>query len=171
MKLPERRSKLPDQTLNINALMDVLTVLLFFLIKSFTVTSQSITIPDNVRMPSSIVKDEEIEDGMNVTLSHDQLILNNNVILKLRNGEFSAQDIGSDGRTITNLKTLLQKEFKKKQDVLKKAANSDETPAGKITIVSDKRLKFKTLKYLLHTASSSGYSDYQFVIMTEDDGA
>lgn len=162
-----KKVKLPVFSMNITSLMDVLTVLLFFLVKSFSVSTTSVQIPEDMRLPSSVSEDK-FEEGISVVLSKDVLMFDNQVIAKLENGRFRSSDIGSDQRTIVPLKKILEKEYSKRSGIMKSADNAAVLPPGKIIIQSDKRLTFGTLKYLLHTASHTNYNDMQFVVMNED---
>lgn len=158
-----KKVNLPELNVNITALLDVLTVLLFFLVKSFTTSSISIVPPENLRLPASIVK-EDVEESMNVILAQDKLIVGDQSLLNLKNGNFDPKDIGGDERTILKLKEFLDKEYEKKTRIFRNAGDLELLPPGKITIISDKRLKFSAVKKLLFTAAQSGYTDYQFVV-------
>ncbi len=158
-----KKINLPELNVNITALLDVLTVLLFFLVKSFTTSSVSTVPPEDLRLPASIIQDE-VEESMTVILSRDQLIVQDKLVATLNKGSFKATDIGSDERTITKLKEILDGEYTKRSRIFKNAGNLDFLPPGKITITSDKRLQFGAIKHLLYTAAQSGYTDYQFVV-------
>lgn len=164
--IKKRHRHLPEQNLNITSLMDVLSVLLFFLIKSFSMTASQIDIPDGIRVPAA-VSQEQMEEGIAVSLSKDSLIFQGQVIAKLNNGRFNPSDIGSDRRTIVPLQAILDKENKKRMAIFKNAGSLSMLPPGKIIVQSDKNLTYGTMKYLLHTASYANYNDFQFVV--EDD--
>ncbi len=163
----KRRMEIADANVNITALMDVLVVLLFFLIKSFSVSASQIIPPPGMRLPASEVKIPAAESVL-VSLSKKELRVNNKIIARLASGRYRAEDIGDDGRTILPLQTFLMKEIKKRNAIYEGAGDLSFLPPAKILIQADKRLSFKTMKYLLHTASVSGYGDYQFVILNKD---
>jgi hypothetical protein len=132
-------------------------------VKSFTTSSISIVPPENLRLPASIEK-EDVEESMNVILAQNKLIVGDKTLVGLEKGNFMSNDIGDDQRTILKLKEFLDKEYEKKTRIFKNAGDLELLPPGKITIISDKRLKFSAVKKLLFTAAQSGYTDYQFVV-------
>lgn len=188
MALKKRRVKrhLLVMGLNITSLIDVLTVLIFFLVKSMTVTSVVISPPPDLKIPKT-VSDTPIEDSVSISISNNELRLNNEVVLKLENGYVEKKLLDTDQRTIKPLKELLEKEYSKKYQPLEGATTSanpkkgERLPAsnnptqsakndppekfqGKIIIQADKDLPFHSIQYLLHTAAVSGFTDYQFVV-------
>jgi len=160
-------AKLPEVSINITSLMDVLTVLLFFLVKSFSVTSASVDLPKDVRLPAS-VSDDQFEEGVTVALSKEALYFHNKPIIKLSNGHFKSDDLAGDRKTLIALKDILDRENAKRKSVFQGAGDLSFLPPGKIVIQSDKKLPFGVVKHLLHTATVAGYTDYQFVIQKEE---
>ena len=170
MSLIRRRSKkanLTDVNVNITALLDVMTVLLFFLIKSFTVSASALNVPKDMRLPSSITQ-VEAEEAVVLSLSNQFLRVNNQTIAILKSGRFSKRDLDSDGRTILPLKAFLDQQQAKRMSIYKGQGNLSFIPPGKLLIQSDKKLRFFSMKHLLHTASTSGYGDFQFVVLNRD---
>jgi biopolymer transport protein ExbD len=185
MALKKRRVKrhLLVMGLNITSLIDVLTVLIFFLVKSMTVTSVVISPPADLKIPKT-VSDTPLEDSVSISISNNELRLNNEFVLKLENGYVEKKLLDSDQRTIKPLKELLEKEYSKKYQSLENASvskKSERLPAsniqnqstkneptekfqGKIIIQADKDLPFHSIQFLLHTAAVSGFTDYQFVV-------
>jgi biopolymer transport protein ExbD len=157
-----RKRELPEASLNVTSLMDVLSVLLFFLLKSFSVTSSALDMPPGITLPSSPAQ-EELEETMSLALSAKELRVNNKVLLTLKGGKFQPEAINAEDRTLVKLKQLLDKELKKRNAIYE-GADPSIIPPGKVIIMADQKLPFGTLKFLLHTAAISGYSDYQFVI-------
>jgi biopolymer transport protein ExbD len=152
-----------DLSLNITSLMDVLTVLLFFLLKSISVSATSQETMAGIRLPASDVKGQ-FEETVTVALSKDELRADGTLLMKLDHGRFSTLDISVDQRTLLPLQQYLQEQFAKKNLIFKGSISNSELPPGKILIQADKELGFSALKYLLHTAAVTGYSDYQFVV-------
>lgn len=159
MALKKKRPKrhLLEMGLNITSLIDVLTVLIFFLVKSMTVNSVVITPPVDLVIPKT-TSDTPLEDSVSVALSKQELRMNNELVLKLADGQFDKSVFENDRRTIKALRVLLDKAS---QD--KRQPASDLLPT-KIIIQADKDLPFHTVQYLLHTAALSGFTDYQFVV-------
>lgn len=161
-KRKSKKGNLKLQEINITPLMDVLTVLLFFLIKIFTVNSMNLNVPDDVKLPESLSKDTP-EESVTIVVSGTDIRTEEEVLLKYSKNTFNRSDIGEDGRTLTKVANYLKREMKKRNQIYEGNAAPENLPKGKIMIYSDKEVSFKVLKYLLHTATTTGYSDYQFL--------
>jgi biopolymer transport protein ExbD len=187
LKKKRTRRHLLEMGLNITSLIDVLTVLIFFLLKSMTVNSVAISPPANVNIPKTI-SETPLENSVSVTISNTELRFNNEVILTLENGIIDKKYFDSDNRTILSLKNLLDQKYAQKIHESNSEAKTlgdlkkDRLPANsknqklnlqsdfnlqipaKIIIQADKDLPFHTIQFLLHTAALSGFTDYQFVV-------
>jgi biopolymer transport protein ExbD len=163
-----KRREMLQFTLNVTSLMDVLTVLLFFLVKSYSVSQAALQIPQGMRLPASTVKGE-LEETVALALSNKELRFNNQVLLTLENGKFNPKDIGKDGKTITQLKHLLDDEYAKRNTLFSEEGTTDNLPPGRVIIQSDKQLEFAVLKFVLHTAAQAHYNDYEFVVENPED--
>ncbi|MGE0615227.1 MAG: ExbD/TolR family protein [Bacteriovoracia bacterium] len=164
--MKHRRKRHIEGDLNINALMDVLTVLLFFLIQSYTVSTTAITPPKGMRLPASTSM-TKIEESVSVSLSATELRANNQLLLKLHRGQLSPIDLGEDQRTITVLKSFLEKEYRKKNQIYEGAGDLSFLPAASVLVQADKDLPFALVKHVLNTVATVGYKDYQFVVQND----
>jgi len=163
LKKSTTKMRLPEMGLNITSLIDVLTVLIFFLIRTMTVTSSAASPPEGLRLPASI-SEIQGEESTVVAISQKALRVNHDLVSKLSNGHFVGADLDSDGRTLKKLKELLQREHSKKERLFVSKNGGEFMPPSKILIQADKQMRFETLKHVLHTISVAGYTDYQFVI-------
>jgi biopolymer transport protein ExbD len=168
-KKPRRRREIVEFSLNITSLMDVLTVLLFFILKSFSVSSAQLYTPDGLKLPENAARGE-IEETVSVALSPTELRANDKVILKLNNGYFRPEDIASD-RTIGPLKKFLDEQMARRNVVLKqdRTIAAAGLPPGRVLIQSDRKLAFGTVKFVLHTAAQSNYNDYEFIVRNPEE--
>jgi biopolymer transport protein ExbD len=150
---------------NITSLMDVLTVLLFFLIMNASVAPVEIQTPEGITLPTSSIEMVP-KTAIKLALTPSALIVNDKVILKLQNGRFPASELEQDERIVKALKTELNKEYKKTEDFFKEVADQDAglLPTPPLLIQADKDTPFGTLKVILHTAAASGFGDFQFVV-------
>lgn len=163
-----RKREMLEFSLNITSLMDVLTVLLFFLMKSFSVSASVLNPPEGVRLPSSTFKGA-VEETVTLAMSEKEIRANDQVIVQIKGGRFLPDQLGRDQRTITALKAFLDEQFKKRNEIYKGQIEPASLPPGKVLIQADRSLTFASLKYLFHTAAAAGYTDYQFVVNTIDD--
>lgn len=154
---------------DITSLMDVLTVLLFFLIMNASVSPVQLETPEGITLPSS--SSEQVpKAAIKLALTPEALIMNDKVILKLESGRFPASELEQDARIVKVLKTELSKEYKKTEDFFKEVADQDAglLPTPPLLIQADKNTPFGTLKVILHTAAVSGFGDFQFVVTSNN---
>jgi biopolymer transport protein ExbD len=163
-----RRREMLEFSLNITSLMDVLTVLLFFLLKSFSVTASAMTIPPELHLPMSEVK-AKLAETVTLILTNDGIKANGLTLVKLNQGRFLASDVGPDTRTLVTVKAFLDDQMTKRNAIFKGQVDPKQLPPGRVMIQADKEVPFATMKYLLYTASTSGYSDYEFIVTNPDD--
>ena len=163
-----KRRPLPEMGLNITSLLDVLTVMIFFLIRTLTVSNQAFEVPEQLRLPAAIT-DSQAQEATVVALSRKDIRVNHDIILQLdKNHKFPSAEVAEDGRTLAKLKTRLEKERNKKKQLFLSKGGSEFIPPGKILIQADKDLPFETVKYMLYTVASSGYTDFQFVVENKE---
>ncbi len=152
---------------NITSLMDVLTVLLFFLIMSSTVTSLQIQVPDGITLPSATLE-ETPKEAVKVALTPTAILVNDRPVLKLEKGRIPASAL-EDERVVKALKVELEKEYKKSKDFFKDVAdeNASLLPSPPVLIQADKKTPFSILKLVYHTAAVTGFGEFQFVVTSD----
>jgi biopolymer transport protein ExbD len=166
-KKKSRKIELDAPSVNITPLLDVLTVLLFFLIKSMAVNSINLEPPKDVKLPLAQSK-EEAQESTKLTMTKTSILVDGIEIVKLTaKGKYRRSDIDSDGRAILPLKEFLLKKIEKKHRFYKNIGDISKLPSDKILIQADKKGLFKEMKYILHTIAIAGYNSYQFVIIPE----
>ncbi len=165
-KYKNKKVKLDDANVNITPLLDVLTVLLFFLITSLNVNSLSLETTKGIRLPAAVVE-QQAQEAIQVSLSEEEIRADGKVIMNLTKKGFNKKEIGEDGRTLIPFKDYLEKQLAKKQRFYGKNFDLSKLPPNQIIIQADKDLKFKLVKYMLHTIAVAGYVDYQFVVIPE----
>jgi len=167
MKKRRKRVDLPAGNVNITSLLDVLTVLLFFLIQSMSVNSMYLDPPKGIRLPASRIT-ADAEESVRVALSKEALSVDGNVITTLVHGEYQKKDLENDNKTIKALKKILENQLQKKHAFYKDVGDLKNLNPDKVIIQADKQLPFKLVKNMLHTIVVSGYFNYQFVVVPED---
>jgi biopolymer transport protein ExbD len=159
-------TKLVEQNINITPLMDVLTVLLFFLIKIFNVNSMSMALPQDIELPTSKNK-IPLEESVALIVSKKDIRAEEQVIVSFKNMKLATEQIGDDGRVVKKLEEFLKLQMSKRNQVYEGIDDPSKIPPGKLLIHADKKVPFGILKHVFHTATVAGYSDYQFLTMNE----
>lgn len=157
------RKILEEGGVNITPLMDVLTVLIFFLLQGLEIDSLTIATPKELQLPTSILANESLEEAIKISLGPTELRADDQLILTLHQGHFQRKDLEKDGRTVRELRKFLDQRTQNRKEFFKKVGNIADLPENKVIMLIDKDLPFKLTKYVLHTVTQSGYGDYQFV--------
>src|SRR5918995_1210026 len=77
--------------LNITAMLDIMTIILVFLLKTLGESSAAIPQSDDLKLPISIVKSPPGQEGVLVTISKSQIIVGDAKVLTLPGRESTAQ--------------------------------------------------------------------------------
>jgi biopolymer transport protein ExbD len=168
LKIRHKKKHALELSLNITSLMDVLTVLLFFLLKSFSVTSNTLETPNGIRLPASVAK-ASLEEAINLSYGKDGVRVDSTMVVPAQEGVWAVTAVDSDGRTLTALKKVLEEQYAKRNLELSKSVPTDEIPPGRILIQADREIPFSQVKHVLHTAALAGYSDFRFVVTNPED--
>jgi biopolymer transport protein ExbD len=160
-----RDSKEGEVKLNITSMMDMFTIILIFLLKSYSVNPVNITPNDKLRLPSSTSQTAP-EEGLSIAILKDKVVLDKKDLIPMEDGKINRKYLASDGKTILLLEKALKKELEKSKFIAKN--NKDYKFKGTIVIQADKTISFKTLKKIMYTTGVSGYSDFRFAVVSND---
>jgi len=144
-----RDSKNSDVRLNITSMMDMFTIILIFLLKSYSVNTVNITPQENLRLPSS-TSETRPSEGLGIAVLKDRILLG----------------LSRDGKTIPVLSVALKKELKKARFIAKNNKNYEFK--GTIIVQADKSIPFKTLKKIMYTTGVAGYTDFRFAVVSNE---
>jgi len=150
-------------TLNIISLIDIFTVLVFFLLLNSTELE---LLPDtrSVRLPESVAEARAKETVV--------VMVNNNDIL-IKEAVIAHVDdvLKSEERTIPALKAALQQAFVPSTQPAVKApdagaaAPADAAPAREVTIMGDREIPYRLLKKVLATCADSSYGKLSLAVL------
>ncbi|MDR0305541.1 MAG: biopolymer transporter ExbD [Chitinispirillales bacterium] len=134
----------------ITSLVDVMTILLFFLIKSFSVDSTVVTPPPNVELPLS-TSEKGAQSRCAVTITKEEIIADDRVVANVADIE------RSDSLIIEPLHALMK-------HILPQCMVEE---SGSIVIVCDKDVNFAVVKKVMSTCSRAGISDFSILVIRE----
>jgi len=154
-----------DVRLNITSMMDMFTIILIFLLKSYSADPVNITPHDNLRLPYS-TSETPPEEGLTIAVLKDKIVFDKMELLPINDGLIDKKFLSSDEKTIPALQKALRKELKKSEFIAQN--NKNYKFKGTIIIQSDKTIPFKTLKKIMYTTGISGYSDFRFAVVSNE---
>jgi biopolymer transport protein ExbD len=143
--------------LRLTSMMDILTVLLLFLLKSFVVEGEVITPVPGVDLPES-------SSNTKPTASVVVAIFENNIMI---DGEFVAsvsEALATGHPFIEPLADVLD-EMREKATEIARRRGENELFSGKVAIQGDRNIYFDILQSVMYTCNQSGYMDISLAVI------
>jgi biopolymer transport protein ExbD len=164
-KRKEREAAGEIKDLNITAMMDMMTILLVFLLKSFASSSAGMTASEDVRPPVSSTRNTP-KDTVAVTVTPKSILVGEKEVLRLRNGQLPPEAL--QGRLVLPLDARLKKEVEKLKYI---AARNPKAPFNKeLSVIGDKNISYDLLLTVLYTAGQNELENYRFVVLQKEGG-
>lgn len=159
--------------LNITSMMDMMTIILVFLLKSYSTTDVSVTPSKDLQVPVSTAR-KPPKMAVNVVVSQKEIVVDGKSILDL--GSYSDPETGAPtvavpaekkrGQSIPELYEVL---FDKAESQKQINARLGEEFKGQILLQCDKRLPFEVIREVMYTAGQAQFSEFRFVVIKSGD--
>ena len=146
----------PSVAINLTALMDILSNLLFFLLASYAATNTEIKGADGMQLPVSS-SEEQATMSILVRVTLDKVEVEGKTIVYVKNGEFQAK---IEGDKIVPLFDELTKVAKNGKRGVK--MTEDNTV---MLVLADKRADYAMISKVLKTAGYAGYPNFRFAVL------
>ncbi|MFO7305686.1 MAG: biopolymer transporter ExbD [Gammaproteobacteria bacterium] len=143
--------------LNLVSLMDIFTILVFFLLVN-SAEVQTLETPKDIQLPESIAENKPRETVV-VYVSHDQVLVQGTPVVTLAEVE------ASEGNIIEPLKTALQRQSDR---ALREAARLDAANR-EVTILGDRELPYRVLKKIMATCTDADYGKLSLAVIQKQD--
>lgn len=150
-----------DVALQITSMADIFTILLVFLLKSYTTGAMAINPSKGVQLPAAQVGEVNI-DALKVEVSDAGVQVEGKPVASLSHFEFDKQDLQPNGSSAA-LTSAFEKE--RKRQVLIAQSNSDVKVDSKIIVIADQHAPYQTLKTVLASAALQGYTDFKLAVV------
>ncbi len=158
------KKKKVDAGLNITSMMDMFTIILVFLLKSFSADGSLLTNADNLVLPNSESKKKPQEVNLQLAVTNDMILVDNQAIVPTEDVRKIPHDHPDPiiGKLDEKLRACLALE---EEMVRLGALNSVQ---GKIVVQVDKNIDFDVLFKIMNTCGKVGYNDMNFAVMERD---
>ena len=174
-KAKRKNAKEPEiDFLNITAMLDLMTIILVFLLKSMASSSASIPQSDDLTLPASVMTIEPSEDGVVVIISKTQILVGENPepIVLLPSREQLAQSgvdakykrTGPNDLYIVPLANALSSA--RETDKKVRAAKGLDTASSEAIIVADATTPYRLFIEVLFTLGQSEYGKYHLMVIS-----
>lgn len=145
-------------TLNITSMTDMFTIMLVFLLQTYSTSDVQIIPENDVRLPQSTTMANPTE-AIKISLSAKALKIDQTVIADVKDANFLPQDLEDSDTNF--IKPLFNE--------LDKLAKAEDQPAhikeGRILLQADRNLPYATLRKVMYTASMAGFPQLKLVTL------
>ncbi len=162
-KTRARREEHVAEELNIVAMMDMMTIILVFLLKSLSSSPANVPQSEDLRLPHSTV-DTAPSNAMQVMVSRVSISVNGRFIASLRNG-FVDPSLKRGGGTGLVINPLSSEMRDRAQEARAGAERVGQRFRGDIAIIADHRTPSRTIFEVLYTCGQSGFSNFQLLVL------
>jgi biopolymer transport protein ExbD len=148
------------QYLNITAMMDMMTILLVFMLKSWSVEVANIKISE-LEPPKSTI-DIPLAAALKVEVTPTSIIVEGDGVVPVRNGAVNAsyKKNGANDLLIVPLDNVVQKHAKREKHI---AELRREEWKGEMSLIADKGTPYRVISEVLYTVGQAGYHNYRLV--------
>ena len=174
-KAKRKNAKEPEiDFLNITAMLDLMTIILVFLLKSMATSSAAIPQSDDLTLPVSVMSSDPSDEGVVVVLSKTQILVGENPepIVLLPSREQLAQSgvdakykrTGPNDLYIVPLANALSSA--RETDKKVRAAKGLDTASSEAIIVADATTPYRLFIEVLFTLGQSEYGKYHLMVIS-----
>ncbi|MCK6548369.1 biopolymer transporter ExbD [Myxococcota bacterium] len=147
--------------LNITPMLDMMTILLVFLLKSFASSSSDVNVA-NLTLPHSTTK-LAIEEALSLMVTESEILVDQKIVCNLDNGLIRPEDLpeGPGGYLVKPLYDVLEAQASH----LKRIEEFGGTQfIGRIAIIADKNTSYRTLFRILYTAGRAEFGQFKLFV-------
>lgn len=166
----KRDAENESSELNLTAMMDMMTILLVFLIKSYGAADISVAMGEDLTPPSSKSTLTPVQ-AVTVTVTKKDIAVGEKGVVKLEaNMKIPADAL--NGLLIVPVQEALDKEVEKLTNMaqynpaMRAKEGTDKDPLKMLTIVGDKDMPYELLYSVLGTAGQSGLKYFKFLVIS-----
>ena len=150
-KRAERRNRNQSMVdMNLVSLIDVFTILIFFLMSNVGVETLAST--RSVKLPESM-STKTPKETLLVVVTGSEILVGGKVVASVKDA------LAVDGDLIQPLKAELDVEASR--EVIRK---ENEADSKRVTVMGDKDIPYRLLRKVMFTAARAGYSDVSFAV-------
>ena len=151
--------------LQITSMMDMFTIILIFLLFSFSPKPETLHVSKNLSLPESD-SPQDYQENIKLVLSQTDLQLEGDVIAQVKDGKI----VGLNPHKLKESGLYRQLAlYREKANTAQKPENQQtgegENPKEHILFLCDKHLPFKTINTIIKTAAMAGYPNFQFAVL------
>ena len=154
-----RSRKFVPPKLMLTSMMDMFTIILIFLLFSFSENPEDLKLDRDLELPTSTAEGD-YQEAIKIVLSQKELRLNDEVMSAVQGRQIA-------GLTNDNLEgSSLFQGLKTYRIESEKSVDGQEPPSH-VLFLCDKSHSFQTINSVIKTAGLAGYPNFQFAVLEE----
>lgn len=154
----KQKTKFRPPGLMLTSMMDMFTIILIFLIFSFSENAEKIELAKDLELPKS-TSQAEYAKSVKLILSKHELRLNDELMATVQGNQL--EGINADEPEASVLYQRLQAIRAESG----KAADQSAAEVSHVLFLCDKSHSFKTINRVIKTAGMAGYPNFQFAVL------
>ena len=149
--------------LNITPMMDMMTIILVFLLKSFSSTTSTITFDQNLQVPKSFTELKP-KIAVTVTVTKKVILVEGDGIAPINAGRVdpAVKRDGENGYYITPLVEILEKHARREKKVADMTGQKFE---GQLMLVADQTTPYRLLTEVIYSCGQAEYANYRLLVL------
>ncbi len=154
--------------LNIVAMMDMMTIILVFLLKSYQASAINVNMGADLTIPQSTTQLHP-QENISITVSLKEVAVNDRRVADVQGGLIpaTAKDGGrADAFFVGSVYEALKKEVDKQKTIAR--WNKDAPFTGRVNVIADRGIPYRTLMDVLYTAGQAELGEYKFMVLKND---
>ncbi|HVR60819.1 MAG TPA: biopolymer transporter ExbD [Polyangia bacterium] len=153
--------------LNITPMMDMMTIILVFLLKSFSSTTSTITFDSNLQVPKSMTQLKP-KEAVVVTITKKVILVEGDAVAPINFGKVdpAVKRDGENGYFITPLVDILEKHARREKRVAELTGQKFE---AQLMLVADQTTPYRLLTEIIYSCGQAGYANYRLLVLKAKD--
>lgn len=176
-----RRKIQKEFDLQLTSMMDILVIILVFLLKSYSTSTNSFSSVPGIQLPISKTQDLP-PDSLHLIVTPEAITFENERVIEFVQSadslgaaqyNFKAEDLTEQGMLVSQLYDALNKAREKAELLRQKSPARDEkgNPLpwdGILAIQADKRVKYDTLRKVMYTAGAAQFKVFRLLALRQE---
>ncbi|MFW5813620.1 MAG: ExbD/TolR family protein [Fibrobacterota bacterium] len=153
-----------NSSLNVTSMMDMFTIILVFLLRSFSADGSLLTNAENLVLPNSESRKKPQEVNLQIAVSNEMVLVDNQPVVPT--GEVRKISREEQNPVISKLKQKLAACLELENEMVLSGALNELR--RKVVIQVDKNVDFDVLYKVMHTCGEAGYDAMNFAVMERE---
>lgn len=159
------RPKSEEPSINITSMMDMFTIIVFFLLFSYSAKPQEITLDKGLDLPASSTS-FDYSNSVKLFLSDSQIKIEDQVIASMINGTVVGLNEKSPKQSSLYTRLAAHKKKQVADNKIKAAGDPSKLKTDfHVLFFCDRNLPFKTMNSIMKVAAMAGYPNFQLAVL------